>query len=92
VGNVKLLAGNSYKFTDALVTQFSKDGSPIRAYNFVGIFPVQVSNMALDWDNTNAIQTFDVTFAYDYWVPVQIAGTTIIDTGEPGTQNFFPQI
>ena len=89
VGNVKLLAGNSYKNTDALVTQFSKDGSVIRAYNFVGIFPVQVSNMALDWDNTNAIQTFDVTFAYDYWVPVQVTGSTFIDTGEPGSQSFF---
>jgi len=91
VGNVKILPGNSYKFTDALVTQFSKDGGVIRAYNFVGIFPVQVSNMALDWDNTNAIQTFDVTFAYDYWVPIQVGATTFIDTGEPGNQGFFPQ-
>lgn len=89
VGNVKLLPANTYKNTDALVTQFSKDGSVIRAYNFVGIFPVQVSNMALDWDNTNAIQTFDVTFAYDYWVPVQVTGSTFIDTGEPGSQSFF---
>lgn len=92
VGNVKLLPANTYKFSDALVTQFSKDGAAIRAYNFVGIFPVSISSMALDWDNTNAIQTFDVTFAYDYWVPVQIGSSTIIDTGEPGSQNVFPQI
>lgn len=84
VGNTKLLPGNTYKFSDALVTQFSKDGSIIREYNFVGIFPVSISNMALDWDTTNAIQTFDVTFAYDYWVPVQVASSTFIDTGEPG--------
>ena len=84
VGNTKLLPGNSYKFSDALVTQFSKDGTIIREYNFVGIFPVSISNMALDWDTTNAIQTFDVTFAYDYWVPVQTATSTFIDTGEAG--------
>lgn len=92
VGNVKLLPANSYKFSDALVTQFSKDGEPIRAYNFVGIFPTTISNMTLDWDNTNAIQTFDVTFAYDYWVPVQVGGGTFIDTGEPGSQAIFPQL
>ena len=92
VGNLKLLPDNSYKFSDALVTQFSKDGAPIRAYNFVGIFPVSVSNMALDWDNTNAIQTFDVTFAYDYWTPVQFNTGTIIDTGEAGSStSLFPQ-
>jgi hypothetical protein len=90
-GNRKLLSNNSYKFSDALVTQFSKDGTPIRAYNFVGIFPVQVSNMALDWDNTNSIQTFDVTFAYDYWIPVQQAGSTFINTGDSSSQARFPQ-
>lgn len=91
VGNVKLLPANTYKNTDALVTQFSKDGSVIRAYNFVGIFPVSVSNMALDWDNTNTIQTFDVTFAYDYWIPVQVGGASFIDTGAPGGPSIFPQ-
>jgi hypothetical protein len=85
VGNVKLLTANSYKSTDATVTQFSKDGTKIRAYQFVGIFPTTVSNMALDWDNTNTIQTFDVTFSYDYWVPIQIGGTgASINTGDPG--------
>jgi len=83
-GNIKLLTANSYKATDAIVTQFSKDGSKIRAYQFVGIFPISVSAMGLDWDSTNNIQTFDVTFAYDYWLPVQIGGVSIIDTGAPG--------
>jgi hypothetical protein len=91
VGNIKMLPGNSYKQTDALVTQFSKDGPVIRAYNFVGIFPTMISPMQLDWDATNTIQTFDVTFSYDYWVPVQIGGTTLIDTGSPGGPSVFPQ-
>lgn len=86
VGNVKLLEANTYKNTDAFVTQFSKEGAAIRTYKFVGIFPTSVSNMALDWDNTNAIQTFDVTFSYDYWVPIPFGSTaTNIDTGEPGS-------
>lgn len=92
VGNVKLLPQNTYKQTDALVTQFSKDGIPIRQYKFVGIFPTSVANMALDWDSTNTIQTFDVTFAYDYWVPIQYGGdvTSSINTGEPGGISIAP--
>lgn len=83
-GNLKLLAANSYKSTDATVTQFSKDGSKIRAYQFKGIFPTTVAAMGLDWDTTNQIQTFDVTFAYDYWVPVQIGSPTTMKTGDSG--------
>lgn len=83
-GNLKLLPANSYKSTDATVTQFSKDGSKIRAYQFVGIFPISVGAMGLDWDSTNTIQTFDVTFAYDYWLPIQIGGISTIETGAPG--------
>ena len=84
VGNTKLLPANTYKNSDAYVTHFGKDGVVISQYRFVGIFPTNISNMALDWDNTNAIQTFDVTFAYDYWVPIQIGDAIAIDTGEPG--------
>jgi hypothetical protein len=86
VGNVKELPENTYKNTDAFVTQYSKDGFPIRQYRFAGIFPTSVAAMGLDWDTTNTIQTFDVTFAYDYWVPVQFGGdiTSTINTGEPG--------
>lgn len=83
-GNLKLLPANSYKSTDATVTQFSKDGSKIRAYQFVGIFPLSVAAMGLNWDSTNTIQTFDVTFAYDYWLPIQVGGVSIIDTGATG--------
>jgi uncharacterized protein YlzI (FlbEa/FlbD family) len=84
VENKKMVIGNDYKSTDAFVTHYSKGGDEIRSYQFVGIFPTTISNMALDWDNTNAIQTFDVTFSYDYWVPIQIGASPAIDTGEPG--------
>jgi len=85
VENKNKLPENQYKSTDAYVNHFSKGGDIIRSYRFVGIFPTTISNMALDWDNTNAIQTFDVTFSYDYWVPLQFGGIgPAIDTGEPG--------
>lgn len=68
-------AGLGYKST-ATVYQLSKEkeGSDteetaIRAYTFSGLFPTQVSPIRLDWAQTNQIEVFSVTFAYDYWVP-----------------------
>jgi len=51
------------------VTQFSKDGMPIRSYLIVGAFPTTVEPINLDWDSTNRVEEFGVTFAYDYWLP-----------------------
>lgn len=58
----------NYKST-AKVLQYNKVGDVIRAYDFVGIFPTMVDAIPLDWDQTNTIEQFDVTFAYDYWIP-----------------------
>jgi hypothetical protein len=84
VGNLKLSKGNSYKNGSAIVTQFGKSGDKLRSYEFVGIFPTNIANIGLDWDSTNRIQTFDVTFSYDYWVPLVTNTTLPIDTGMPG--------
>jgi len=57
-----------YKST-AKVIQYGKTGDIIRAYDMIGIFPTNVDAIPLDWDQTNTIEQFDVTFAYDYWIP-----------------------
>lgn len=61
--------GENYK-ADLQVTQFSKDGSPIRAYTIVGAFPTEVSAIELNWNSTGTVETFTSTLAYDYWLPV----------------------
>jgi len=81
VGNQTTLTNNTYKSTDALVTQYGKDGTIIKNYSFVGIFPLTVDPMGLSWDSQNSIQEFGVTFSYDYWVPY-VNGN--IPTGEAG--------
>jgi hypothetical protein len=58
----------NYKST-AKVFQYGKTGNVIRAYDFIGIFPTNIDAIPLDWDQTNTIEQFDVTFAYDYWIP-----------------------
>ena len=73
-GSINSYAGNrrspgvgpeAYK-TEALVTQFSKEGERLRSYRFHGIFPIEVSAIDLAWD-ADTVQEFTTTFTYDYW-------------------------
>lgn len=59
--------GQGYK-GQANVTQFGKTGNVIKAYKFHGLFPVSIDAVRLDWNATDSIQSFDVTFKYDYWL------------------------
>jgi len=72
VSNTRMATGSgsaeAYK-ADMTVLQFSKEGEIIRGYQLVGAWPQLVESMELDWDSTNQIQNFNVTLAYDYWIP-----------------------
>jgi len=63
------IGAEQYK-TDLEVIQYSKDGSEIRSYQFVGAFPTSIGEIQLGWDSASQIEEFSVTFSYDYWVPV----------------------
>ena len=68
-GNLRTLGAASpvlYK-ANAQVTQFSKTGVPIRVYNFVGIYPTNISAIDLSWDTADAVEEFTCEFTYDYW-------------------------
>jgi hypothetical protein len=60
--------------SDAIITQYGKDGSTLRIYNFEGLFPTNVSEIQMAWQATDEIQEFSVTFDYDLWTIV--GGTT----------------
>lgn len=70
-GNIRDLS--KYK-SQAQVTQYGKDGRVLRVYEFNGIFPINVSAIQLDWGILDQIETFSVTFEFDYWTIV--GGTT----------------
>lgn len=63
--------------SNGIITQFSKDGKPIRTYVFEGLHPISVSDIGMDWSTTDAIEEFTVTFQYDFW---RVEGTTGIST------------
>jgi len=52
---------------DGLVTQYGKSGEIIKEYNFVGMFPIDVSPIELDWGANDTIEEYAVTFAYQWW-------------------------
>ena len=62
--NAKLPSNYS---VDAEVIQYGKTGNELKKYNFVGLFPVDLTPIALDWGTNDTIEEFDVTFAYQYW-------------------------
>mgnify|MGYP003343274720 FL=1 len=52
---------------DAIVTQYSKTGQQLKSYKFVGVFPIDVAAIDLDWGNQDTIEEYGVTFAFQYW-------------------------
>lgn len=51
----------------ARVTQLSKTGEILRVYRFNGIYPASISDIRLDWSDTNTFERFGIQFIYDYW-------------------------
>jgi len=52
---------------DASVVQYGKAGEAIKKYNFVGVFPVDLAAIDLDWGSNDSIEEYAVTFAFQYW-------------------------
>jgi hypothetical protein len=76
----------NYKADHVEVRQYAKDGQSgtggvIRSYYFYGLFPLVVDPIPLDWGRNNTIETFDVTFAFDYWIP-NVTGSYSYDPGQ----------
>lgn len=52
---------------DADVVQYGKDGIIKKQYTFVGMFPVDIAPIDLDWGSNDTIEEYTVTFAYQWW-------------------------
>lgn len=78
--------------TTAVVRHYAKTGVfaggttsgdasiPTREYTFVNIFPINIGNIELNWETTDAIEEFTVEFAYDYWTVNADVNGRVIDT------------
>lgn len=69
-GNLRapaFLAGDGGYQSDGKITQFGKKGNRLKKYKFIGMFPIDVSPIEMDWGANDAIEEFSVTFAYQWW-------------------------
>ena len=51
---------------DITVSQYSKSGTLLQKYKFIGAFPIGLSTIALSWES-NTIETYTCQWAYDCW-------------------------
>ena len=61
---------NDY-YATATVRQLDRDGNQLRAYKFEGIWPVTVDAIELDFDTTDTVEEFGVTFKVQYWAAIE---------------------
>lgn len=68
-GNVRAPgAQNPLGYTvDATVTQYGKTGEALKTYKFVGLYPLDLAPIDLDWGSNDTIEEYAVTFAYQWW-------------------------
>ena len=64
--NAAAINGNGYT-VDASVTQYGKSGNELKKYKFVGLFPIDLAPMDLDWSSNDTIEEYSTTFAYQWW-------------------------
>lgn len=51
-----------------VVRQLDRNGRKLKSYTFFDAYPIELGAIGLSYDNP-AIQTFDVTFQYNYYIP-----------------------
>mgnify|MGYP003586165174 CR=1 FL=1 len=55
-----------------VVHQLDRNETVLKSYDFFDAYPTSVGQIALSYDNPN-IETFDVTFVYNYYIPTNAA-------------------
>ena len=68
------LSASGYQQTGT-VKQFGKSGNELRSYQFINVFPSEVSPIELNWSSENEIEEYTVTLQYDYWVADPVVNT-----------------
>jgi hypothetical protein len=53
--------------SDLIVEQLDRDESVVKKHTFRGAFPTTMGEIELSYDEKDQVETFPVTFAYQYW-------------------------
>ena len=52
---------------DAFVDQLDRAGQVIKSYTFRGLWPLTIANIDVAYETNDAIETFDVTYRYQFF-------------------------
>ena len=63
----KSLEDEDAYYKDAEVRQLDRQGNVVKTYNFVGIWPSNISAIDVSYDSENTIEEFTVEFQVTYW-------------------------
>ena len=66
---------------DGYVKHYGKAGNILKSYKFIGLFPIDVSPIELDWAANDTMEEYAVTFAYQWWETIP---------GDQGAENNAP--
>ena len=66
VNNVGITNPSDYQ-ADMVVEQLDRDGATLKSYTIRGAFPVNISQIDVDYGTNDAIEEFTVELAYQYW-------------------------
>jgi hypothetical protein len=82
IRNTSFISGDGGYQQDGRVIQYGKTGDIIKTYNFIGMFPIDISPIELDWGANDTIEEYAVTFAYQWWESDTTDALTRILTAE----------
>ena len=67
-GNIRTSGPNPLSYqASADVVHFGKQGDEIKRIKLVNLWPLNVAQIPLSWDQTDSLEEFEVTWAFDYW-------------------------
>jgi hypothetical protein len=61
------LTTTDYLLSRAFVEQLNKDDSVLARYEFFNMFPVNIGAIDLNYETVDALEEFEVEFAYSHW-------------------------
>tara|TARA_B100001996_G_scaffold359832_1_gene325413 strand:+ start:55 stop:627 length:573 start_codon:yes stop_codon:yes gene_type:complete len=67
---------NSSGFGEVTLTQYDKTGKTLLSWTFHDCWPQTVAEVALSYDTASDIETFDVTWAYNYYTQLKPGGAS----------------
>ena len=68
--------GTAGGYGSVTLTQFNKEGKGLISWTFIDCWPQTIAEIPLSYDTASDIETFDVTWAYNYYTQAKGSATT----------------